>query len=216
MSICEKQMDGEIVKAGWLQRQSNVLKKWKKQWFTLTRDGILRHYDNNTTNNAEDGARMKVDCMCIKSPNDITNVNPPEGVSRQCLLTIVFTNKTWNLCAESPDDRQAWSMTLEESRQFQPTPASVTVMTSPYPRQQVAYAAPGISYVAPGQSVVYSQYPQSYMYPNGTVIHRNSDGSQTTVINQGNNYNRYGNDAALGFVAGAAVGSMMWGPVFWW
>lgn len=47
------------------------------------------------------------------------------------------------------------------------------------------------------------------------------DGSRTTVIyadNPGRYYHRGydGGDVAMGMLAGAAVGSMMWGPLLWW
>ena len=56
--------------------------------------------------------------------------------------------------------------------------------------------------------------------PGQTVV----PGSQTTVIYRDDyRYNPHyyrrgydGTDVAMGVVAGAALGSMMWGPLLWW
>ena len=32
----------DIVKAGWLQRRTTILKNWKSEWFILTSDARLR------------------------------------------------------------------------------------------------------------------------------------------------------------------------------
>jgi len=44
-------------------------------------------------------------------------------------------------------------------------------------------------------------------------------GQTTVVYTQDPYYNRRyydGSDVAMGMVAGAALGTMMWGPVLWW
>lgn len=52
-----------------------------------------------------------------------------------------------------------------------------------------------------------------------TVIPPGQPGANTTVVVRDDPYyrRRYdGTDVAMGVVAGAAIGSMMWGPVLWW
>jgi len=56
------------------------------------------------------------------------------------------------------------------------------------------------------------------LYVNAVV---QSPPGQTTVVYTDNPYyynrrNYDGTDVAMGMVAGAALGSMMWGPLLWW
>jgi len=36
----------DILKAGWLYRQSSFLKRWKKSWYSLSIDGYLRQFES--------------------------------------------------------------------------------------------------------------------------------------------------------------------------
>ena len=52
-----------------------------------------------------------------------------------------------------------------------------------------------------------------------TVVHNaQHPGTNVVYINGRPQYNRRydGTDVAMGVVAGAAIGSMMWGPMLWW
>lgn len=190
-------MDFEVVKSGWLYRQSSILKRWKRCWFVLYRDGYFKHYDNPNQNVA-DGA-ISIGCDCSDVISEVRDATPPPHLSRECLLAVsTMSGETWIVCAESPDDRKAWEMTLNDMRLVQP-------VLPPPPYSRMVRPPP---YCANNQVVAYTNQPYAgYQYP-----------SQTTVVyaDQPCYYRRNGTDLAVGMMAGAALGSMMWGPILWW
>jgi hypothetical protein len=48
-------------------------------------------------------------------------------------------------------------------------------------------------------------------------VGQGADGNRTTIIYQNDPRNRYdGGDVAMGMMAGAALGTMMWSPLLFW
>ena len=45
-----------VVHSGWLRKQGDVRKNWKKRWFELTNDFTLRYYDAQTEPREQKGA----------------------------------------------------------------------------------------------------------------------------------------------------------------
>ena len=45
-----------VVHSGWLRKQGDVRKNWKKRWFELTNDFTLRYYDAQTEPRDQKGA----------------------------------------------------------------------------------------------------------------------------------------------------------------
>ncbi|XP_013406905.1 pleckstrin homology domain-containing family B member 2 isoform X2 [Lingula anatina] len=276
--------DFNIVKAGWLQRQSSILRRWKRNWFVLYQNGDLKMFESADSHYSEWTLVMKIECLAILS-GEQCGVTPPEGTGKECLLKIVGRgNNTYQLCADTLDDMTAWKIALEQARvlttrstkdapptyseavgttgtnggQFpysQPqTLASAppyvhvyqenmcsgagysqqhTVAAStPYPQQQTAAASTpypqqqmaAASTPYPRQQVAYSYPGQVYYGSNPPPIVQHS-GQQQVVYVDGNYYpvdgcrrrrnSIDGSDVALGMVAGAALGSMMFMPLYW-
>ncbi|NXO23435.1 PKHB1 protein, partial [Cisticola juncidis] len=122
------------------------------------------------------------------------DVQPPEGRSRDCLLTVVLRDgsKT-TLCAESEDDAVAWKMAVLESK-------STPVRLRP-PEQGHRSKVPG----ATGKKVRRGWMPPLMAAP-----------GVTHVIVREDPYRVSGDQMALGLLAGAAtgaaLGSFMWMP----
>ncbi|XP_064639149.1 pleckstrin homology domain-containing family B member 2-like [Lineus longissimus] len=226
----------DIAKAGWLHRQSTFLLRWKKVWFVLYTNGDLKYFKSPDVFEAEATLRMKTECLTIQTGR-ACGVSPPDGASRDALLAVVGRSETWQLCGENPDDAKAWQFSLEQARvinvrpafkpptgnpnqppayptgppppysQGQPYPQGSSpqqVQGSAYPTQRVVYAYPGQRY--------YGSHPPPYVV-------QEADGSRTTVIYQNapEYHNRYdGGDVAMGMMAGAALGTMMWSPLLFW
>ncbi|KAL8567221.1 hypothetical protein ACOMHN_046631 [Nucella lapillus] len=212
----------DIAKAGWLQRQSTVLHRWKKNWFVLYRDGVLRYFESQESPRAEEVFTLRSCCSLIKTGPEVEPVTPPEGVSsgKACLLELVMRDRgSMVLCAESLDDMKAWQYALEEAR----TVVGVGGAVGTYSRQVP------ISYEYPPYDPYcgYGGYPGQVINPapGAQVIH-SADG-RTTVINPGlanqvvyvNDYpyrrRGYGYGAGTGFLAGAMIGSTLMWPWFW-
>ncbi|GBM26177.1 Pleckstrin y domain-containing family B member 2 [Araneus ventricosus] len=113
-------MDNSVIaKSGWLSRQTSILKKWKKSWVELYRDGHLKYYENECSPNAEDIIFMPTECLAVKAGLQVEGVQPPEGYGVQNLLSVITsTGKTWVFCGESLDDMRAWQLALEQARIF--------------------------------------------------------------------------------------------------
>ncbi|KAM9170423.1 pleckstrin homology domain-containing family B member 1 isoform 2-T2 [Pangshura tecta] len=124
------------------------------------------------------------------------NVQPPEGKSRDCLMTIVLRDGSKvTLCAESEDDAVAWKMAVLEAKN---TPVH---MYDPYDDyyQTVPLDSHQTMYVSSGY------YGTQYGAP-----------GVTHVIVREDPYRVSGDHMALGLLAGAAtgaaLGSFMWMP----
>ncbi|NXE68600.1 PKHB1 protein, partial [Calcarius ornatus] len=94
-----------LVKSGWLWRQSSILRRWKRNWFVLYLDGSLVYYHDETQRDMDGRIHIKYSCRDVRIGRECKDVQPPEGRSRECLLTVVLRDgsKT-TLCAESEDD----------------------------------------------------------------------------------------------------------------
>ncbi|NWS16749.1 PKHB1 protein, partial [Pachyramphus minor] len=106
-----------LVKSGWLWRQSSILRRWKRNWFVLYLDGSLVYYHDETQRDMDGRIHIKYSCRDVRIGRECKDVQPPEGRSRECLLTVVLRDgsKT-TLCAESQDDAVAWKMAVLEAK----------------------------------------------------------------------------------------------------
>lgn len=201
-------MSTAVAKSGWLYRQSTVLRRWKRSWFVLSVDGYLRHYEAETSLRAEEALVVPREVLVITSGLQVDQtVQPPENKSRHSLLVLKLQgNRTMVVCADSEDDSKAWHLALEQARVI-PVLQGTEV---PYPQARV----PGYAYYPQ------ASYPGHYMVPSVSSPYGNSyliqapNGATTVVVRQ--NPTRYSTgDVALGMVAGAALGTMMWTPLLW-
>ncbi|OWF40444.1 pleckstrin homology domain-containing family B member 2-like [Mizuhopecten yessoensis] len=228
----------EIAKAGWLYRQSTILRRWKKTWFVLYQDGDLRYFESPNSHEPEARIVVRAVCSAIQA-GQMCEISAPEGKTKDCLITLILRDGELRLCAEDPDDMRAWQIALEEARVLPPGSA-VHALPPPYTAGHPMYTTNlatdlrSYPYQVPGaNSVMYPRQQVQYYYP-GQVLSTNP---YTTVMappagQHGNNIvyvnqlqqdqylygrRRYdGGDLAMGMVAGAALGSMMWGPVLYW
>ncbi|NWH37820.1 PKHB1 protein, partial [Chloropsis hardwickii] len=171
-----------LVKSGWLWRQSSILRRWKRNWFVLYLDGSLPGEGLWGTSLAEAGSHP------IPSSLPLPDVQPPEGRSRDCLLTVVLRDgsKT-TLCAESEDDAAAY-------------------ISSGHYGHQYGGGWPG----GPGG------VPEAVPTPLTALFFPPAAPGVTHVIVREDPYRVSGDQMALGLLAGAAtgaaLGSFMWMP----
>ncbi|NWT44684.1 PKHB1 protein, partial [Chroicocephalus maculipennis] len=183
-----------LVKSGWLWRQSSILRRWKRNWFVLYLDGSLVYYHDETQRDMDGRIHIKYSCRDVRTGRECRDVQPPEGKSRDCLLTVVLRDgsKT-TLCAESEDDAVAWKMAVLEAKS---TPVRL------HPPKQGHPWCPEDS-VSPSPSPA---HPPFCLTAPGV----------THVIVREDPYRVSGDQMALGLLAGAAtgaaLGSFMWMP----
>lgn len=216
----------EIAKAGWLHRQSTVLHRWKKNWFVLYRDGVLRYFESQESPRAEEVFALRSCCSHIKTGPEVQSAQPPDGVSsgKACMLELVMRDGgSMVLCAESHDDMKAWQYALEEARTMAGNGGAAAagyVRRVPISYEYGPYDPYGYGYG-------YGGYPgQIISPPPGAQVIHSPDG-RTTIINPGpadrvvyvDDYpyrrRRYGYGAGTGLLAGAMMGSALMWPWFW-
>ncbi|XP_023646306.1 pleckstrin homology domain-containing family B member 2 isoform X1 [Paramormyrops kingsleyae] len=210
------------VKSGWLQRQSTILRRWKRNWFDLWSDGRLVFYNDQHRRDMEDEVHMRVDCINIRSGAMCRDLSPPEGKGQDSLLQIVCRDgRTISICADSADDALAWLMALQDARVnvVIPSPqagfAEEVMASAPPPYSEYApppqvYQAYGPAPPPPGAQVLYTADGQPY----GLAYPYQYQGAypQRHIIVQEERRDSAG-DMALGILAGAATG-MALGSLF--
>ncbi|NWV06147.1 PKHB1 protein, partial [Ptilonorhynchus violaceus] len=186
-----------LVKSGWLWRQSSILRRWKRNWFVLYLDGSLVYYHDDTQRDMDGRIHIKYSCRDVRIGRECKDVQPPEGRSRECLLTVVLRDgsKT-TLCAESEDDAVAWKMAVLEAKS---TPVRLCSL-------EQGPSWHGIWDLGTGRKTVGKCWMPPLMAAPGV----------THVVVREDPYRVSGDQMALGLLAGAAtgaaLGSFMWMP----
>ncbi|NXD85348.1 PKHB1 protein, partial [Halcyon senegalensis] len=195
-----------LVKSGWLWRQSSILRRWKRNWFVLYLDGSLVYYHDETQRDMDGRIHIKYSCRDVKIGRECRDVQPPEGRSRDCLLTIVLrdSSKTM-LCAESEDDAIAWKMAVLEAKS---TPVR---LHSPKEGHRPSFVFRWGRRLHNPSWCVPHHLPQLTPHPFCLAAP-----GVTHVIVREDPYRVSGDQMALGLLAGAAtgaaLGSFMWMP----
>ncbi|NXN78655.1 PKHB1 protein, partial [Bombycilla garrulus] len=191
-----------LVKSGWLWRQTPLLRRWKRNWFVLYLDGSLVYYHDDTQRDMDGRIHIKYSCRDVRIGRECKDVQPPEGRSRECLLTVVLRDgsKT-TLCAESEDDAVAWKMAVLEAK-------STPVRLRPPGQGHQLGAGFGIEDLGFREG-----FTQPCSLPGLTL---SLAPGVTHVIVREDPYRVSGDQMALGLLAGAAtgaaLGSFMWMP----
>ncbi|NXM05989.1 PKHB1 protein, partial [Tyrannus savana] len=192
-----------LVKSGWLWRQSSILRRWKRNWFVLYLDGSLVYYHDETQRDMDGRIHVKFSCRDVRIGRECKDVQPPEGRSRECLLTVVLRDgsKT-TLCAESQDDAVAWKMAVLEAKS---TP--VRLWLPQLPRADPSCTGREGDKGGRGWLPPPAHPPPPFRRARHGVTH---------VIVREDPYRVSGDQMALGLLAGAAtgaaLGSFMWMP----
>lgn len=93
-----------ILKAGYLTKEGQVRKSWKKRWFILKND-TLSYYKNETNNKKEYGT------ISLK---DITSVSPTNYKKRQFCLALSTHKRTYYILSESNEEMQGWKEAIQQ------------------------------------------------------------------------------------------------------
>uniref|UniRef100_A0A8I5R6W5 Pleckstrin homology domain containing B1 n=1 Tax=Papio anubis TaxID=9555 RepID=A0A8I5R6W5_PAPAN len=211
-------------------RQGSILRRWKRNWFALWLDGTLGYYHDETAQDEEDRVLIHFNVRDIKIGQECHDVQPPEGRSRDGLLTVnLREGGRLHLCAETRDDALAWKTALLEANST-PAPAGATV---PPRSRRVCSKVRCVTRLWSPCKVerriwvrVYSPYQDYYevVPPNAheTTYVRSYYGPPyagpgvTHVIVREDPCYSTGAPLAMGMLAGAAtgaaLGSLMWSP----
>ncbi|CAF0752956.1 unnamed protein product [Adineta steineri] len=197
----------DIVKAGWLQRRTTILKNWKREWFVLTRDARLRRMSSPQKHNEKADEVFELNrCREIRfgSEHIAKTIEPPTDSTREQLMEIVpGSGDTWTLCAESTDDLFAWQTSFDDVRQLY------------IERMQQLHARWTNTQIPPNR-YNYTYYQNIYGDSSDSPrIYETSNGPapRVIVVDRDPHYSR-GGDAAAGVMTGMALGTLMLWPMF--
>ncbi|XP_050414946.1 pleckstrin homology domain-containing family B member 2 [Patella vulgata] len=178
----------DIAKAGWLYRESSVLKRWKKNWVVLDRNGDLRYFESPDHHTAEERIVVRAQVLKIRTGFECGALSPPDRMGKSSLFVLDMNNgESIAFCAETPDDMSAWKIALEDARTQMMAPratnisyqtvvnplATTTVIGGPGYYHSGYSGYPGRVLSAPAVTVV----PQTQVYQAGGPM------GATTVIN---------------------------------
>jgi hypothetical protein len=93
----------DIVKQGWLSKESLYLKDWRKRWVVLTKDYICTFKTQGEFRNPTEAVRLR-ECSTVKSAHDATG--------KENSFQVYATNRTFSLMADSSVDKEAWIGTI--------------------------------------------------------------------------------------------------------
>nr|XP_002121756.1 pleckstrin homology domain-containing family B member 2 [Ciona intestinalis] len=197
-------------KAGWLLRQSSVLKRWKKNWFVLYGDGNLSFYEDESRKEKHGNFNITAECAAINTALEC-NVDPPDHRNFGCLMKLISRhNNNLVLCAANSDEALSWKMMVEQMirirtggntnlRRWNSYP-SVHRANYPIQRNTPVYCYPNYGPV----QVWYNEYGQPYyVHPQTQVV---------TVIRERDPYYYRNGDLMWGVAAGAMLGAALYTP----
>lgn len=159
------------LKAGWLLRESSVLKRWKQNWCVLYGDGNLAYYKDVNLQEREGNYSIPHSCAGIKTALEC-EVSPPEDRNYGTLLKLVSKQgDSLVISAFDSDEALAWKLMIEQfiAQAAQPQPQQVVHLP---PGSRVSHVTQTTSYpngattVYPnGTTTVYRNYPSTVCYP---------------------------------------------------
>jgi hypothetical protein len=81
------------------------LKKWKKQWITLSRDGYLRCFNKENDLSPDQVLFIPHKVKVVKIGNEIENVTVPKDKSKEFLIKLITKDGTfWTFCANDVNE----------------------------------------------------------------------------------------------------------------
>ncbi|KAK6588904.1 PH domain-containing [Cryptosporidium xiaoi] len=89
----------EIVKQGWLYKQSRFLKDWRRRWFVLTRNYLASFKDSNSLASPTESLKLS-ECLTVRSADEDTN--------RENAFRVDTPNRVFFLIAENPIEKEEW------------------------------------------------------------------------------------------------------------
>ncbi|EPY83474.1 pleckstriny domain-containing family B member 1 isoform c-like protein [Camelus ferus] len=129
----------------------SILRRWKRNWFALWLDGTLGYYHDETAQDEEDRVLIHFNVRDIKIGQECHDVQPPEGRSRDGLLTVnLREGSRLHLCAETRDDAIPYQDYYEV---VPPNAHEATYIRSYY---GPPYAGPGVTHVVVREDPCYS------------------------------------------------------------
>ncbi|XP_071501878.1 pleckstrin homology domain-containing family B member 1-like [Diadema antillarum] len=139
-----------VIKAGWLQRESDILKKWKSSYCVLRTNGLFSIYTNERLMEAHGHINLPRECFVLKIGRDVQGVAAPFG-RIGALIEIRTSQAAYIFCADTDDDAQTWKLVMDDViRSHRAPPPAPAVMNAPPPAYvQAPPVVPPVVYASP-------------------------------------------------------------------
>uniref|UniRef100_A0A8C4REZ1 Pleckstrin homology domain containing B1 n=1 Tax=Erpetoichthys calabaricus TaxID=27687 RepID=A0A8C4REZ1_ERPCA len=188
--------------------RGSVLHRWKKSWVDIWMDGNLVYYQDESRKDYEGRIHLKQKCTAVRVGQECADVQPPEGMTRDCLLMVcVKGGCNLTLCANNMTQMcglvlyyctSHWSVVFTITKTHSCSFSPQVYVYDPY--EDSYHTVP-----LDGHNAVYISPGHGYLGPHHVVVHQEPCFSM-------------GEQVALGMLAGMATGaalrSLMWMP-FW-
>eukprot|EP00918_Siedleckia_nematoides_P078481 GHVU01171734.1.p1 GENE.GHVU01171734.1~~GHVU01171734.1.p1 ORF type:complete len:122 (+),score=14.97 GHVU01171734.1:43-408(+) len=89
----------DIIKEGWIQKQSLFFKNWRRRWLVLTNEYLCTFPESGKYAKPTEYLRLR-DCSTVKSADD--------DVHKEFSFRVDSPQRVFFLVADSPGDREAW------------------------------------------------------------------------------------------------------------
>mmetsp|Transcript_120207 Transcript_120207/g.347393 ORF Transcript_120207/g.347393 Transcript_120207/m.347393 type:complete len:123 (-) Transcript_120207:173-541(-) len=89
----------DIVKQGWLIKQSRFVKEWRKRWFVLTHQYICSFKAQGELRNPTEAIRLR-ECSCVKAAD--------EDTGKTNSFRVESPNRVFFLIADTAAEREEW------------------------------------------------------------------------------------------------------------
>mgnify|MGYP003653679701 CR=1 FL=1 len=98
---------GNTLKMGYLLKQGDRRKNWKRRWFVLDKGSRLMYYDSKETYDAGGSPLNSVDVL--------GSVVIEKETGRQNLIALETAKRTFYMCGDSHEQKVAWKDALMEA-----------------------------------------------------------------------------------------------------
>merc|ERR1712137_1079498 len=89
----------DIVKEGWLVKQSKFMKEWRRRWVVLTRDYLCSFKQQGEYRNPSEAIRLR-ECSTVKSAEEETG--------KENSFRVDTPGRVFHLIADNATEKEAW------------------------------------------------------------------------------------------------------------
>merc|ERR1719408_789588 len=89
----------DIIKEGWLVKQSKHLKEWRRRWFVLTPQYLCSFKSQGEYRNPTEAIRLR-ECTTVKSAE--------EDTGKENSFRVDVVDRVFYLIAEDATDKESW------------------------------------------------------------------------------------------------------------
>ncbi|XP_071798155.1 pleckstrin homology domain-containing family B member 2-like [Asterias amurensis] len=121
-----------IAKASWMQRQSDVLSRWKYSFCVLYRNGKFNFYKDEKMTSEQGSINIPKSCYAVNAGLEISgSPTPPTGRDKHCLLELRSHEINVLFCTDSVDDSVTWKSSILEVKNSLTQPAQPPAAAQP-------------------------------------------------------------------------------------